>query len=293
MACLRDIQRLFGQGKTAFYAGFGNRITDAMSYRSVNIPSSRIFTIDSNGEVRMELLELAGHRSSCVFAASLLPPRTRPDPTWSFVRFRYIFMNDLVDQMFPPVHVRSNPEFTDFNYWRADSFIDVQLPDFSPPSPALSARSDTSGRLSVFRNLTGSLRGSRSSTPVSDAPPDKHARHASTSSGPSSPLFGPVLTSDSELSEEDEDELGTGGGSSVPSSPAAANERRRARASSMPGSLPDDGYLNERFDEFNLDDSGDHQEEDGGEGEEGEEEEEEDQFDDDLLATGEMGSVPF
>lgn len=67
MACLRDIQRLFGNGaKTAFYAGFGNRITDAMSYRSVNVPSSRIFTIDSGGEVKMELLELAGYKSSCV-----------------------------------------------------------------------------------------------------------------------------------------------------------------------------------------------------------------------------------
>lgn len=66
MACLRDIQRLFGGSRKAFYAGFGNRITDAMSYRSVNIPSSRIFTIDSNGEVKTELLELAGYKSSCV-----------------------------------------------------------------------------------------------------------------------------------------------------------------------------------------------------------------------------------
>lgn len=65
MACLRDIARLFGNGsKGSFYAGFGNRITDAMSYRSVNIPSSRIFTIDSSGEVKMELLELAGYKSS-------------------------------------------------------------------------------------------------------------------------------------------------------------------------------------------------------------------------------------
>jgi phosphatidate phosphatase LPIN len=71
MACLRDIQRLFGASAPhPFYAGFGNRITDAMSYRSVNIPSSRIFTIDSNGEVRMELLELAGYNSPCVSPAS-------------------------------------------------------------------------------------------------------------------------------------------------------------------------------------------------------------------------------
>lgn len=64
MACLRDIQRLFGNDKTPFYAGFGNRITDALSYRSVNVPASRIFTIDSYGDVKIELLYLAGHKSS-------------------------------------------------------------------------------------------------------------------------------------------------------------------------------------------------------------------------------------
>jgi phosphatidate phosphatase LPIN len=66
MACLRDIRRLFGEAGNPFYAGFGNRITDALSYRSVDIPSSRIFTIDSTGDVKMELLELAGYKSSCV-----------------------------------------------------------------------------------------------------------------------------------------------------------------------------------------------------------------------------------
>lgn len=70
MACLRDIQRIFREvngnpnGGTPFYAGFGNRITDALSYRSVDVPSMRIFTIDHTGEVKMELLELAGYKSS-------------------------------------------------------------------------------------------------------------------------------------------------------------------------------------------------------------------------------------
>jgi phosphatidate phosphatase LPIN len=73
MACLRDIQRLFGESsRTPFYAGFGNRITDALSYRSVNVPSARIFTIDSSGEVKMELLELAGYKSSCVICFALV-----------------------------------------------------------------------------------------------------------------------------------------------------------------------------------------------------------------------------
>lgn len=67
MACLRDIQRLFGtQAKEAFYAGFGNRITDAMSYRSVGIDASKIYTIDSTGVVRTELLQAAGHKGSYI-----------------------------------------------------------------------------------------------------------------------------------------------------------------------------------------------------------------------------------
>jgi phosphatidate phosphatase LPIN len=70
MACLRDIGRLFGEAGNPFYAGFGNRITDALSYRSVDVPSSRIFTIDSTGDVKMELLELAGYKSSCVRPAN-------------------------------------------------------------------------------------------------------------------------------------------------------------------------------------------------------------------------------
>ncbi|OAX33778.1 LNS2-domain-containing protein, partial [Rhizopogon vinicolor AM-OR11-026] len=107
MACLRDIQRLFGESsRTPFYAGFGNRITDALSYRSVNVPSARIFTIDSSGEVKMELLELAGYKSS------------------------YIHMTDLVDQMFPPIHRKWAAEFTDFNYWKAP-IQEFALPDFT------------------------------------------------------------------------------------------------------------------------------------------------------------------
>lgn len=105
MACLRDIKSLFFQKKeqqdnkedeeeeeddrTPFYAGFGNRITDAISYRSVKIPSHRIFTINPNGEVHMELLELAGYRST------------------------YLRIGELVDQFFPPLRY-----IADFNgYW--------------------------------------------------------------------------------------------------------------------------------------------------------------------------------
>lgn len=107
MACLKDIQNLFGlQDGTPFYAGFGNRITDALSYRYVGVPSSKIFTINSNSEVHMELLELAGYKSS------------------------YVHIADLVDHFFPPVNIQgksatsTQANYTDSNYWR-EPLIDL------------------------------------------------------------------------------------------------------------------------------------------------------------------------
>ena len=97
MACLRDILSLFSQNRNPFYAGFGNRLTDALSYRSVNIPSTRIFTINSNAEVSLDLLTLNKYKSS------------------------YVSMREVVDHFFPPIGllvVGGGEEFTDFNYWR-------------------------------------------------------------------------------------------------------------------------------------------------------------------------------
>ncbi|KAL1590833.1 hypothetical protein WHR41_00468 [Cladosporium halotolerans] len=133
MACLRDIMALFaghggtndtsasaaeglsqlpigmapgrGKGGSPFYAGFGNRLTDALSYRSVNIPSTRIFTINSNSEVSLDLLSLNKYKTG------------------------YASMREIVDHYFPPIGLRMLVEggaedFTDFNYWR-DKPLDI------------------------------------------------------------------------------------------------------------------------------------------------------------------------
>lgn len=97
MACLRDIMSLFSARKSPFYAGFGNRLTDALSYRSVNIPSTRIFTINSNAEVSLDLLSLNKYKTG------------------------YTSMRETVDHFFPPVGMlvqEGGEEYTDFNYWR-------------------------------------------------------------------------------------------------------------------------------------------------------------------------------
>lgn len=97
MACLRDIKSLFHQRESPFYAGFGNRLTDALSYRSVNIPSTRIFTINSNAEVSLDLLSLNKYKTG------------------------YTSMRETVDHFFPPVGMlvqEGGEQYTDFNYWR-------------------------------------------------------------------------------------------------------------------------------------------------------------------------------
>lgn len=107
MACLRDILGLFNGKENPFYAGFGNRLTDALSYRSVNIPPSRIFTINSNAEVSLDLLSLNQYKSS------------------------YVTMRELLDHFFPPVSLlvqAGGEDFTDFTYWRD---LPPELDDFS------------------------------------------------------------------------------------------------------------------------------------------------------------------
>ncbi|KAJ7068630.1 LNS2-domain-containing protein [Mycena amicta] len=291
MACLRDIQRLFGEGRNPFYAGFGNRITDALSYRSVNVPSSRIFTIDSSGEVKLELLELAGYKSS------------------------YIHMTDLVDQMFPPIHRKWTPEYTDFNYWKAP-VLEFPLPDLSPPSPALSARSDTSNQSTLARLRNFSLVGSRQSSNIRQAalnkvngthsretsPPPDDFRQISSFERLSSTLSGSFGASSSRYAspspersrrsaspessssytyadsdDEDADEIDADG--------KRRKRDRRRSMTSMPGSLDDEL-------QFDMDDDEPAEYQENGHYDDSGQDEEE-ALDEDLLAAGEMKNVPF
>lgn len=103
MATLRDIRQLYGTDHHAFYAGFGNRLTDQISYRTVDVPRTRIFTINSNAEVSLDLLSL------------------------NKLKLSYVSMTDVVDHYFPPVStiiMGGGEEYTDFTYWR-DQPLDV------------------------------------------------------------------------------------------------------------------------------------------------------------------------
>ncbi|EJT73934.1 nuclear elongation and deformation protein 1 [Gaeumannomyces tritici R3-111a-1] len=103
MATLRDIRSLYGADHHAFYAGFGNRLTDQISYRTVDVPRTRIFTINSNAEVSLDLLSL------------------------NKLKLSYLSMSEIVEHYFPPVSTLvtgGGEEFTDFTFWR-DTPLDL------------------------------------------------------------------------------------------------------------------------------------------------------------------------
>jgi len=107
MSTLRDIRSLYGPDRTPFYAGFGNRFTDQISYRTVDVPRTRIFTINSNAEVSLDLLSL------------------------NRMKLSYVNMTEVVDHYFPPVGTLvkgGGEEYTDFRYWRDTP---LELDEFS------------------------------------------------------------------------------------------------------------------------------------------------------------------
>jgi len=242
-------------------------------------------------------------------------------------------MTDLVDQMFPPIHRKWAPEFTDFNYWKMP-VQEFTLPDLSPPSPALSARSDTSNQSTLARIRNFSLVGTRQSNNMKNytlsapategstpnpAMNDKntHLRQmsslerlsntlaaltqsSSSSVGESRRSLSPASRSSLSLTYADsgsEDEDGDDGFDNG----GERKGRRRTRTkseTSMPGSLDEMrfGHDDDGKDEY-IDDvdieDGYGYEGEGEDGPENEEEAAEEAFDEDLFATGEMKNVPF
>jgi phosphatidate phosphatase LPIN len=176
-------------------------------------------------------------------------------------------MTDLVDQMFPPIHKRFVQEYTDTNFWKPP-IGDFALPDFTPPSPALSARSDTSNQSALARLRSGfSLGGGKTSH---RATPDLVPANLRKMERSTSPDIG-------------EDERGEWRG-------VRRGGPRARSVDSMPGSLP--GSEDDTV--WEDDEEGEVDEEYVDNGEEQEPMLETDEaFDEDVLAAGEMASVPF
>ncbi|KAJ1416899.1 hypothetical protein SESBI_17063 [Sesbania bispinosa] len=91
IACLEDIKRLFPSDYNPFYAGFGNRDTDELSYRKIGIPKGKIFIINPKGEVAIS--QRIGAKT-------------------------YTSLHTLVNDMFPPTSLVEQEDFNSWNYWK-------------------------------------------------------------------------------------------------------------------------------------------------------------------------------
>ncbi|PNY10915.1 phosphatidate phosphatase LPIN10 [Trifolium pratense] len=97
IACLEDIKRLFPSDYNPFYAGFGNRDTDELSYSKIGIPKGKIFIINPKGEVAINDRKIDAKS--------------------------YTSLHTLVNDMFPPTSLLEQEDFNSWNFWR------VPLPD--------------------------------------------------------------------------------------------------------------------------------------------------------------------
>jgi phosphatidate phosphatase LPIN len=139
--CFSEIRSLFPPSNEApFWAGFGNRDSDAASYSSVGVPPCRIYTVNTSGELRV------------ASAAAIDGPSS------------YLEIQEYVNVMFPSLHrvveQESNQEFNPINFWR--------LPMHRNPTLALGSPSKKAGSqllnhceldCNVFKNPGGILEG--------------------------------------------------------------------------------------------------------------------------------------
>ncbi|CAM6024335.1 unnamed protein product [Sphagnum balticum] len=108
IACLQDIRSLFPEDCNPFYAGFGNRDTDEISYLKVGIPKGKVFIINPRGEVAVN---------------NRVDVRT------------YTSLHKLVNDMFP---AQTYVEQEDYNLW---NFWKLPLPDIEDELKSVSASS--------------------------------------------------------------------------------------------------------------------------------------------------------
>jgi len=119
-------------GISPFYAGFGNRPTDTRSYKAVGIPASRIFIINSAGDLKLD---------------TMLTFYT-PYSTSSYLR-----LTEMVDKVFPPLtspsaltRVAGEEAFSDFQYWHSSDGGSVRMDLVEAALASVGRESGASGK---------------------------------------------------------------------------------------------------------------------------------------------------
>jgi len=88
--CLTQIVNLFPAEARPFYAGYGNRHTDAISYEAVGVSRNKIFIINEKGEITQ----------------------------YNYLyKTTYLHINENVNEMFPQVN-GNNTYFSSLNFFK-------------------------------------------------------------------------------------------------------------------------------------------------------------------------------
>lgn len=95
IACLQQIKSLFN-GMNPYVAGFGNKITDVVTYKTLNIPTNRIYTVNELGQIQAEYTKTTVGT--------------------------YHTINEFIDSIFPAINTYdstvSDSVFNNFKWWR-------------------------------------------------------------------------------------------------------------------------------------------------------------------------------
>ena len=95
--CLEEVKGTFPSVSNPFFAGYGNRQTDVKSYEAIGIPKSRIFIINTKGQLR--------HQQALSFRSS------------------YTSLTEYVDFVYPFLGEKHlDNKFSDFLYWNQNEY---------------------------------------------------------------------------------------------------------------------------------------------------------------------------
>ncbi|XP_064382540.1 phosphatidate phosphatase LPIN2-like [Halichondria panicea] len=125
--CLKQIRNLFPDDFNPFHAGFGNKPSDAMSYVQVEIPPSRIFTVNHKGLIK--------HKLSVSFQSNYTDLKRLADVQFSPLKYTEAAAQDETDSATPVASVvdieacNIKEDFNTFNYWRENNVLDQYLAD--------------------------------------------------------------------------------------------------------------------------------------------------------------------
>jgi phosphatidate phosphatase LPIN len=105
IAVLREIKQLFMEpdsDESPYYAGFGNKDTDALAYTSVGMKKNRVYIINPKGDIYQ--------------------PTSKT--IWSYPK-----LNESVDEMFPFVDESQiqHYDYNDAKYWKRGFFDSYEL----------------------------------------------------------------------------------------------------------------------------------------------------------------------